>query len=82
MDVVRLLRGNPMAAGVVLDIKGDRVTLDLYLHVNPGSIILEVSQQVQRAVGRAIEELVGMQVAGVNVHVEDVDFLPDGPSPA
>jgi uncharacterized alkaline shock family protein YloU len=44
--------------------------------VRPAANIREVSQEVQRAVTRAIEELVGMEVTGVNVHVEDVDFLP------
>lgn len=76
VDVVRLLKGNPMASGVILDIEGTRVKLDLYLLVRPAANIREVSQEVQRAVTRAIEELVGMEVTGVNVHVEDVDFLP------
>lgn len=79
VDVVRLLKGNPMGSGVILDIVGTRVKLDLYLLVRPGVNIRDVSEDVQRAVTRAIEELVGMEVTGVNVHVEDVDFLPGEP---
>lgn len=78
VDVVRLLKGHPMGSGVILDITGTRVKLDLYLLVTPGANIRTVSQEVQQAVTRAVEELVGMEVTGVNVHVEDVDFLPGG----
>lgn len=78
MDVVRLLKGHPMGSGVVLDIVGTRVKLDIYLMVKPGANIRSVSQNVQQAVTRSVEELVGMEVTGVNVHIEDVDFQPDG----
>jgi len=78
VDVVRLLKGHPMGSGVILDLDGTRVKLDLYLLVKPGANIRTVSQEVQEAVTRSIEELVGMEVTGVNVHVEDVDFVPGG----
>jgi len=77
VDVVRLLKAHPMGSGVVLDIIGTTVKLDLYLLVKPGANIRTVSQEVQQAVTRSVEELVGMKVTGVNVHVEDVEFPPD-----
>src|SRR5262249_17279756 len=76
VDMVRMLKGHPMGSGVILDINGTRIKLDLYLLVKPGANIREVSLDVQKGVTRAVEELVGMEVTGVNVHVEDVDFLP------
>jgi uncharacterized alkaline shock family protein YloU len=78
VNVVHLLKGNPMASGVILEVDGIRVKLDLYLLVNSGANIREVGEEVQRAVTRAIEDLVGMQVTGVNIHFEDVDSLPGG----
>lgn len=74
MDVLRVLKGNPMASGVILDLQDNKATIDLYLIVRPGVSVREVSAEVQRAVTRAIQELVGMDVTSVNVHVEDVDF--------
>ena len=72
--VGRLLRGHAMGSGVVLDIIERTVAVDLYLVVKPGANMRNVSREVQRAVKRAIVDLVGMDVATVNVHIEDVDY--------
>ncbi len=74
VDVGRLLRGHPMGSGVVLDIEDNNVTIDLYLIVKPGVNMREVSREVQRNVKRAVQELVGMDVKAVNIHIEDVDY--------
>ncbi len=74
VDVGRLLRGNPMGSGIVLDIEDHAVKLDLYLRVTPGAVMRDVSHEVQQAVKRAIQDLVGMDVTAINVHIEDVDF--------
>jgi uncharacterized alkaline shock family protein YloU len=76
IDVIHLLKGNPMGSGVVLDLKEGRVSLELYVIVKPGVSMRDVSHEAQRSVTRSIEELVGMEVLTVNVHVEDVDFTP------
>jgi len=74
VDVIRLLRGNPMGSGVALKLGDNKVTVDIYLVVKPGASMRETSEEVQQAVTRAIQELVGMEVIAVNAHVEDVDF--------
>jgi uncharacterized alkaline shock family protein YloU len=75
VDVGRLLRGNPMGSGVVLEIEEDqKATVDLYISVEPNIVMRDVSCAVQRAVKRAIQDLVGMDVTAVNVHIEDVDY--------
>lgn len=74
VQVGRLLRGNPMANGVVLDIDDNQVSLDLYLVVKPNTNMRAVSEDVQHAVKRSIEDLVGMDVTRIGVHVEDVDY--------
>lgn len=74
VDVGRLFRGNPMGSGVVLDIEENSVKVDLYLVVEPGINMRKASQEVQRDVKRSVQELVGMDVTAVNVHIEDVDY--------
>jgi uncharacterized alkaline shock family protein YloU len=74
--MLKLLKGSPKASGVVLDITGDQVEVDIYILLKPSYSMKDVSAEVQLSVTRAIEELVGMTVKAVNVHVEDVDFLP------
>jgi uncharacterized alkaline shock family protein YloU len=78
VNIGRLLRGNPMGSGVVLQIDANRVMADVYLVVKPDTEIRAVSAEAQRSIIRSIQELVGMDVTTVNVHVEDVDYGPSG----
>jgi uncharacterized alkaline shock family protein YloU len=58
----------------------DTVSVDLFIVVRSGERLLEVGQAAQRAVTRAIREMVGMDVGEVNVHVGDVEFpCPERP---
>ena len=36
--------------------------------------VRDISREVQTRVSRAITEMVGMEVGGVNVHIIDIDF--------
>jgi uncharacterized alkaline shock family protein YloU len=58
--------------GVRVEVRDQTVIVDLYLVLEPGRNLREVGRSVQTAVRRAIEEMVGMDVLAVNVHVEDV----------
>ena len=74
IDVMRVLKGSPMGSGVVLDVDGQKVAIDIYLHLVPNVNIREVCRTVQESIQRAIKELVGMEVTSINAHVEDVEF--------
>jgi uncharacterized alkaline shock family protein YloU len=58
--------------GVRVEVREQSVLVDLYLVLEPGYKLREVGRAVQAAVRRAIEEMVGMDVLAVNVHVEDI----------
>jgi uncharacterized alkaline shock family protein YloU len=58
--------------GVRVEVRGQAVLVDLYLVLQPGYNLRQVGRAVQAAVSRAIEEMVGMDVLAVNVHVEDI----------
>jgi len=60
--------------GVRLEIQEDEVFADIYLVLNNGVNILEVSRQVQAQIARSISEMVGMHIGQVNIHIEDIDF--------
>jgi uncharacterized alkaline shock family protein YloU len=60
--------------GVQLNIRDDVVYADLFLVMNSGFNVRDVSRQVQRSIARAISEMVGMQVGRVNIHIEDIDY--------
>ncbi len=68
----RLLGREVPREGVVLTIKNNTVSADLYIIVASGSSIVEVGTVVQEEVAAAIEEMLGMQVQDVNVYIQDI----------
>ena len=58
--------------GVRIEVRDQAVVIDLYLVLEPGYNLREVGRAVQAAVRRAVEEMVGMDVLAVNLHVEDI----------
>ncbi len=60
--------------GVRIEVDEDAVSVDLYLILARNTNVREVSRKVQAEVGRAIEDMVGMQVQRIDVHIEDIDY--------
>ncbi len=60
--------------GVRININHDVVTADLYLVVKGDLNLREVGREVQQQVARAIQELIGMDVGRIDVHVEDIEY--------
>lgn len=60
--------------GVRLEVHNDTISADLFLVLNAGYNVRDVSRQVQMRVARALGEMVGMRVGQVNIHIEDIDF--------
>lgn len=63
--------------GVRIEAKDNTVFTDLFLILKDGVNIREVSRNVQANVARSIQEIIGMEVGEVNVHIEDIDFEGD-----
>jgi uncharacterized alkaline shock family protein YloU len=72
--VDRLLGRVAGGGGVQIAVIDDAVRVDLYIIVEPNANMRTVSQEMQRAVTRAIQDMVGMEVSAVNVHIQDVAF--------
>jgi uncharacterized alkaline shock family protein YloU len=60
--------------GVKLEVQDGAVFADLYVVLKNGVNIRDVSRNIQQQVGRAISEMVGMQVGRINIHIEDIDY--------
>ncbi|MGD2078568.1 MAG: Asp23/Gls24 family envelope stress response protein [Chloroflexota bacterium] len=76
-DVVRLFRRAVRDDGILLDYADGRLQFDIYVYMDPHVNMLQTSQQVQASVIEAIDKMVGLPVAAVNVHVEDVVYALD-----
>ncbi len=59
---------------VEVQVEDKQVTVEVHLLAAPGISLLQLGRQVQRAVTRAIEKMIGMPVAAVNVYIEDVIY--------
>lgn len=71
-DVARLLRRGTRQDGLILDLANDEVKFDIYVIMERDVSLLDVSRKVQTAVKEAMDTMVGIPVAAINVHVEDV----------
>ena len=70
--VKRLLGRQTVGKGVEVDVVDDHVCVDIYLIAKRDVNLYQMGRQLQRKITRAIEDIVGMQVREVNVHIEDV----------
>lgn len=60
--------------GIKVSVQGEKIEVEI--HIIPGSEgnVRLVAQEVQKRVTRAITEMVGMEVARIDVHVTDIDL--------
>jgi len=71
-------RGRPFRRGtsndgIVLHMSEDnKLHFDVYVMMDPHVDIMETSRSLQTAVVEAMNKMVGIDVAAVNIHVEDV----------
>jgi uncharacterized alkaline shock family protein YloU len=60
--------------GVRIEIENGAVSIDLFLCLSHGVNVRELSKQVQSEVAQAIEQMVGMDVTRIDVHIEEIDY--------
>jgi uncharacterized alkaline shock family protein YloU len=68
-----LLGLHTVGQGVEVNVVADRASVDIYLIAKRDVDLLQMGRQLQRDVTRAIQDIVGMNVREVNVHVEDIE---------
>lgn len=60
--------------GAKVHVKDGQVFVDIYVILLSEFNVREVSREIQARVSRAISEMIGMGVGGVNIHIMDIDF--------
>jgi uncharacterized alkaline shock family protein YloU len=71
-ELVSKLGAKSLSRGVKLTVLENVVTVDLSLNIEFGKNILETSKKVQERVKSAIENMTGLEVADVNIHIANV----------
>ena len=64
----------PEYDGVKVVVKEDSVYIDVFVILTSEENVRIVSKNVQEKITRAISEMVGMEVASVNIHIADIDY--------
>jgi len=62
------------AEGVRIEVDGNIVYAELFLVLGSDVNIRDVSRNVQLQVSRAIQEMVGMEIGAIDIHIEDIDY--------
>jgi uncharacterized alkaline shock family protein YloU len=62
------------ADGVEISVENNTVYADVYVIFKRDVNVRDVSRSIQHQIARAVNEMVGMEVGKVNVHVEDIDY--------
>jgi uncharacterized alkaline shock family protein YloU len=63
--------------GVRIEAKDNVVYMEMHLVLKQDVNIREVSRNVQHNVARAVQEMVGMEVGEINIHIENIDYEED-----
>ena len=70
--VGKLLTGSHTRDGILVHVD-DAVSIDVYVIARNDISLLQLGEQIQVAVGSAIEDMAGMNVREVNVYIQDVE---------
>jgi uncharacterized alkaline shock family protein YloU len=63
------------ASGVKVEVVDDnKVHVEIYVMTNPDANMLSVGRKIRAEVTRALQDMVGVEVHAVDVHIEDVAF--------
>jgi uncharacterized alkaline shock family protein YloU len=60
--------------GAQVYIKNGKAYVDVYVVLMSDMNVRDIAREIQARVSRAISEMLGMEVGGVNIHIVDVDF--------
>ena len=75
--IVEILQPASHRRGVGVNLDDDLVEIDLYVVIEFGTRIATVTQNIQSVVKYTVEKALGVPVAAVNVHVQDLRLNAD-----
>ncbi len=67
-----LRAGSALEEGILVGIEDEGVHVEIHVVADPGINVLRMGTDLQNSITRALEEMVGMNVVAVDVHIDDV----------
>ena len=71
-DLVEKLGKRNFGKGIRVEVVGEETKIDIYLVIDYGYQIPQVAEEVQNEVKQAVENMTGLKVTVVNVHIVSV----------
>ncbi len=75
--ISEMLGRKSLSKGVKVEVGEKEASIDLYIIVEYGAKIPEVAWDIQESVKNAVETMTGLDVMGVNIHVQGVNLEKD-----
>ncbi len=79
--IAEVLGRRNLSKGVKVEVDTEEAKIDIFIVVDYGARIPDVAWDIQESVKKAIEDMTGLRVAHVNVHVQGVHFPKDEEEP-
>jgi uncharacterized alkaline shock family protein YloU len=70
--VKRLLGLHTVSRGVAVSVEGKSVKVNVHLIARRGVDLLQMGLNLQKSITRAMQDIVGMEVREVNIHIDDI----------
>ena len=74
IDGITNILGSKKTRGIKVEINDKTITLDVYVIVEYGVKIPDIAWDIQDKVKKTLEEIVGMAVKAVNIHIQGINF--------
>jgi uncharacterized alkaline shock family protein YloU len=72
-NIGRLLGVNSATQGISIHVQGEALTIDVHIVARIDAQMLTLGRTLQSAVARSIQDIAGLNIEAINVHIEDVD---------
>ncbi len=72
--IAEVLGRRNMSKGVKVEVGTEEAKIDIYIVVEYGERIPDVSWNIQESVKKAVETMTGLKVTHVNIHVQGINF--------
>jgi len=74
MGGINNMLGKKLSQGIKVDINKNEVSMDVYIIVEYGVKIPDIAWEIQDKVKKELENMTGMTVVTVNVHIQGINY--------
>lgn len=78
--IAEVLGRRSLSKGVKVEVGEKEAKIDIFIVVEYGERIPDVSWNIQESVKKAVEEMTGLDVTHVNIHVQGIKFPEEEPA--